>query len=280
MTLPPNATVASQTRLAMAQALVAHCPETLFDRIALTGSSARGFATEQSDIEINFWIDPLPASVDRAGWLQPAAEATGYTLHDVVIHDEPRPDQSYWINANLRSMAQPDAPALPIELGWQTPHHMQRTLDDIQQARDLNHKTQRIADLILHAVSLRGDKHLVQWQAQLQDYPDNLQRALIKSVHSTPSAFPLFWTALKDTPPAGQNALMYDITTGLLRIVFALNRHYEINWKYTLQIAHELPIMPDNFIGWLQFLQDGGHDYHGMRAMTSEVLELIPDELR
>ena len=84
ITLPQNASEASQRRAEIAGRLAAACPPGLADEIALVGSTAHGFADDQSDLEMNLWSNAIPPRDERVAWLQ-AAEA-----NDIHVEDAPR----------------------------------------------------------------------------------------------------------------------------------------------------------------------------------------------
>ena len=60
ISLPENASAASIRRAELAQRLVESCPPALADEIALVGSTARGIADDEFDLELNLWAQAIP----------------------------------------------------------------------------------------------------------------------------------------------------------------------------------------------------------------------------
>ena len=222
----------SQIRLRYAQEIAASCPESLFAEIALTGSSARGLANNDSDIEINFWLKDLPPIKQRAKWL------IDLGVTDIVAHTQPRSDGSIWVNGIYKD--------IELEAGWQTFADLESSLNELIEARTTDNKKLRLAELILSAKSLRGSGTLNHWQAILQNYPEALADKLIADALSG-------WlneenwleTRLANNDFESDSARIY-------RILFALNHRWEINWKWAHHILPNLKIAPKNiqkFVG-------------------------------
>lgn len=225
----PHITPTSESlhRLKYAREIAELCPESLFNQIALTGSSARGIATESSDIEINFWVDTLPDRQSRVDWIA----SLGVT--DIVAHSEARPDNSYWINGNYKG--------IELEGGWQTFADLEIALTELIEARTTNHKALRLAELILSAKHLRGIGTLEKWQSKLQHYPEELSQKLIESALTN-------W--LDDNwreHRISENSHKEDIHR-IWRIIFALNHQWEVNWKYASHNIPNLQIYPKKIL--------------------------------
>src|SRR5438874_9948776 len=89
--LPHGATAESQIRCQMASELVSRLPQVLGQEVAVTGSVGHGLADEDSDIELNFWVEVLPPQNEWVEWLK-AAGAT-----DLVVDAEPIETGSSWV---------------------------------------------------------------------------------------------------------------------------------------------------------------------------------------
>ncbi len=251
--LDASASQESQIRYQYAREIGDLCPESLFGEIALTGSSARGIASAESDIEINFWVDDLPSFEGRLQWI------TSLNVTDIRAIPEPRSDNSYWVNACYKG--------IELEAGWQTFEDLDTALVRLIEARTTDHKALRLAELILSAKSLRGSGALEKWQPILQDYPPNLADKLIEDALSG-------WLSenwLENH--LNQRDFKADIHR-IWRIIFALNRQWEINWKYTLYSLPNLQIYPKNIPTQLTKIQQNAPDI----AIVT-LLELIQDTL-
>ena len=142
--LPAHATDASRRRAEAARRLIDDCPPALASEIALTGSTARGAADDDSDLELNLWGETIPLIGERAGWLIWAGAS------DIQVEDAPRPDDSVWIKFKLDD--------LPVEVGWQTFDALDAQIDTIQSGATLDQAVLTFGDVIASAIPLRGDR--------------------------------------------------------------------------------------------------------------------------
>jgi hypothetical protein len=93
--LPHGATAESQIRCQMASELVRRFPPALGHEVAVTGSVGHGVADEDSDIELNFWVEMLPPRNEWLEWRM-AAGAT-----DLVVDAEPIETGSIWVTCRF-----------------------------------------------------------------------------------------------------------------------------------------------------------------------------------
>lgn len=254
--LDANASLESQLRYQYAQEIADLCPVHLFQEIALTGSSARGIATGISDIEINFWVENLPSLEARSNWVH------SLNVSDVIAMTEPRPDNSYWINALYHG--------IELEAGWQTFSDLDTALTRLIEADTTDHKALRLAELVLSAKSLRGFGALEKWQALLQDYPVELADKLI---HEALTGW-LGENWLENR--LNQTDFKADIHR-IWRLIFALNHQWEINWKYAQYSLDTLKIYPKNIASCVLNIQENAPEYVLVLLLEiiEETLELI-----
>ncbi|MEM9954873.1 MAG: hypothetical protein AAF846_24920 [Chloroflexota bacterium] len=259
--LDANATSASQLRFQYAQIIANACPSTLYSEIALTGSSARGIATDDSDIEINFWVHQLPSLEARRDWVK------SLETQDVIAQNQPRPDNSYWVNARYKG--------IELEAGWQTFDDLDVALTQLIEAQTTDHKALRLAELVLSAKSLLGAGVLDKWQPILRNYPDDLAHKLIEDALSN-------WL----TPNWLDNHLAEktykDDIHCIWRLIFALNHQWEINWKYAHHSLPVLEIYPKNIANRLGIIQTLPVEKASqmMLQLIQETLELIKSNYR
>jgi hypothetical protein len=264
----PEPTQASILRLYHAQTIAAACPQIRFTEIALTGSSARGIANDESDIEINFWIEALPDREGRSNWLK----ALG--VENIIAHTEPRPDGSIWVNGSYQG--------IELEAGWQTFADLEASLKELIEARTTDHKQLRLAELILSAKSLRGSGTLNYWQPILQNYPPTLADKLI--TEALTGWFTESWFTARNIYPETRRDDLHRV----YRILFALNKRWEINWKWAYRSLSELEISPKNLSETLSAMEDdtlkpisrrsGLEERRGVRTET--LLSLILETLK
>ncbi|GAB5493378.1 MAG: hypothetical protein Phog2KO_35930 [Phototrophicaceae bacterium] len=249
--LDQNASVESKIRYQYAQEIANLCPENLFSEIALTGSSARGIATKNSDIEINFWVDDLPSIEERKQWIQSLG------VSDIQAMTEPRPDNSYWVNAIYKG--------IELEAGWQTFADLEVALTELIEARTTDHKALRLAELVISAKPLRGSGTLSKWQALLATYPPLLAGKLIDDALN--NCFSVDWLENQVNIEANSHRIW--------RIIFALNHQWEINWKYAEYSLENLYIYPPNIISRFEAIQQSTP-----QNAVPLLLELIIDTLQ
>lgn len=226
--LPTGSSAASQRRADLALKLAQRCPAVLADEIALVGSTAHGFADDDSDLELNLWSNAVPPVDERTEWLQEAGAA------DLHVEDAPRPDHSYWIGFTLDG--------IPGEVGWQTFDALQATLDLVRSGTVLDRKVLFLADIIVSALPLRTAGRLAGWQAILHGYSDPLKRRLIDAAlqrWSQPEHFAgARRLAQRGEQLALMEALLADLDAGL-RLLYAVQRRWEPSRKWTLTLARQ-----------------------------------------
>ena len=265
--LPENASAASVHRAELADALLKSCPITLADEIALVGSTAHGFADDESDLELNLWSNAIPQRDERVDWLI-AAGAT-----EIYVEETPRPDNSHWIRFCLDDIS--------AEVGWQTLRALRTSLDRIRSGAVIDRKTLAFGDVIVSAIPLRTKGLLPKWQAALNEYSDELQRSLINAALER-------WSEPKHVAKARRlaqrgerlaliEALLDDLDAAL-RVLYAANRRWEPSHKWTLTVAQEFA--PDDLIPRIDaILSDKSLEQRVecCAHLCLEVLELVPD---
>jgi hypothetical protein len=240
--LKPSASPESQVRYQHAQAIAAACPEDFFEEIALTGSAARGLSNPKSDFEINFWVNELPRVDLRLWWLQ------NIGVENLQLIAQPRRDGSQWISGDYKG--------IPLEAGWQTIADVEILLYSLLHGETTNHKDLRLGELFLSAKSLRGAGLLDRWQAQLRHYPPALAEKLITEVLQ-----------------AWLNEEFID-KENLIRLVFAINKEWEINRKWSQSV--ELALAPRDFFPRLASIQ--AQNMEGLQELLLEAALLLPED--
>lgn len=240
--LPEHATDASRRRAERALELARSCPPELAEEIALVGSSARGLADDGSDIEMNHWAAVMPPVEARVDWLR-AAGATG-----IEAEDAPRSDQSHWLTFWLDGM--------PGEAGWQTFDALRDNVTFLRSGATIDRKVLFLADILVSARPLRTTGHLARVQAQLNDYSDTLQRAIIAAAVERWSP-PAHLVGLRRLARHGETLalterLLADVDMAA-RVLYAVHRRWEPSAKWTLTVAREfapdLPLRVDAMLG-------------------------------
>ena len=225
--LPPNATAASRRRAEAAYQLLDHCPPDLASDIALTGSTARGAADDDSDLELNLWAESIPPQKARLAWLTAAGAS------DFQVEDAPRPDNSYWIKFRFGDLS--------AEIGWQTFDALRERIDFIRSGATLERKALTFGDVIANAIPLRGDQ-VREWQVILSGYSDAVQRGIVQLALDQWSQ-PQRWATTRRLARHGERLTLsrqlVDDLDLALRLLYAINRRWEPSPKWTLTVARE-----------------------------------------
>jgi hypothetical protein len=230
--LPPDATPQSRHCLALAQELTGRCPPALGREVALTGSVALGLADDDSDIELNLWVETLPDAAQRDGWLA-AISAT-----DVKAEDMPWGDGTFAATFRYRGVT--------VEAGWQTITMLEAALRSVLD----EHRTSRLtlAYAVSQAVTLRSEGALAKWQSWLADYPDGLRARLIEqntNVWRLPHAGGIRWALVRRRDVLALNERLTWDVYNILNLLFALNRRWRPDWKWLRHKCAALPVKPD-----------------------------------
>ena len=229
--LPPGAMQESYRRLRLASELGEQCPPGLWEEIAVTGSVALGVADAASDLELNLWSDTLPSLGERAAWL----ERVGAT--DIRQLAEP-----------LAAFTYKDA---AVEVGWQASSALDGLLTTIHAGDVLGHGRLVVAWVVANAVPVCSTGRLAAWQRRLATYPDRLQQQLIEAntrVFQDLHAMQGRWTYCRCGQHLALTERLLWSTYNVLRLLFALNRQWEPDWKWLRHVPRNLASKPDQLV--------------------------------
>ena len=228
------------------------------DEVLLTGSASRGVADENSDFEMLLVGETLPPVEEIAAGL------------DVFDVDEMPDRRGWWIGGTA------DGESFEL-IAWSRERTEERVAG-ILAAEIVDHIRIRTAEAIVHGLPLRTSGRLDEWQERLADYPDAVAEAIVLDAIGD-------WT--EQTPrgiraqlrPGGRLELTMRIVDDLenvLRIVFALNRAWEPDWKRLTEIVAPLAVKPDRLAERIDeaLLRT---DIVSARALVRDTLALAPD---
>lgn|GEM_PF-230972 len=227
VTLPERATPASRYRAELALKLAQVCPPHLADEIALVGSTAHGYADDESDLELNLWAEAIPPLDARLEWLR-AAGAT-----DIHAEPAPRPDDSYWIGFTVDGISG--------EAGWQTYAALEIALETLLSGK-AERKALAFGDILTSALPLRTMGSLATWQARLSGYSDAVQHGIIAEAVERWSRSGTVAAAHRLARRGERIALMQMLLDDLdmaMRVLYAVHRRWEPSRKWTLTLAQD-----------------------------------------
>jgi hypothetical protein len=142
-----------------------------------------------------------------------------------------------------------------VEALWQPWCALDATLGAIVRAETRNHWTLTQAWYIAEALPLRAHGRLWTWQERLKDYPDTLRDRLITETLALWTA-PAWWptSVVNIWPLVARDArlALVDRLAGYLerglRILFALNRRWEPDYKWLASEASRLLVKPGELV--------------------------------
>jgi len=230
---PGTTTKASFHRFELACELARLCPQEFGRVIALTGSASRGIAGEGSDAELNFWVDEQPDRATLLDWLHRAGAT------DIILDDHPLADGSLWATSLFKGVW--------FETGWQRIADMDTIVRELRAGEVIDHGHLAHAPMILHAAGVRDSGALEGWRRDLRHYPETLVTRLISDARAwaLPNVVGARWAlARRGERVALAERLVWDVHT-MLRVLHALNRQWEPDWKWIGPTAAALEIKPE-----------------------------------
>ena len=257
-------TESSESLRTLARELISTCPPSLGSEIALTGSAARGTADRYSDLELNFWADEVPPQAERAEWLW-AAGAT-----DLALDFETISDGTIWSTIRWRGVW--------IEAGWQTVGRLEEALSLVLAGATTDHHLLLLPWMLGRALPLRTRGSLESWRQSVSRYPDGLSERLIESAIAGwlwPHWVATHWALVARGESLALARALVDDACAALRVLFAVNREWEADWKWARSEAPRLERQPDRLLDRLDAIF--GADDPAWRIATC--LELILDIL-
>jgi Domain of unknown function (DUF4037) len=221
----------SRHRLELARRIAEACPPELGREIAATGSAAAGWADFESDVELNLFVGTLPTVDERLSWLHDIG------AEDVELDLETTPDGTSWSFFRVGGVV--------VEAGWQQTDAAETWLRRILAAETRDHWMLVPADALVTAVPLRSEGLLAEWRARLSDYPPELRDRLIEAaVSGWREPWSRLTLARRGDGVRFREALLRDCQA-VLRILFALNNHWEPDWKWIEHRAKALDAKPE-----------------------------------
>jgi hypothetical protein len=231
--LAVDAAADSLLRYQLAQELAESCPAELGQEIALVGSAARGDAGADSEVEIEFWSLTVPSLRARLDWVI----AIGAT--DISVAADPADEAAHWFNFRYRGVW--------IAARWRRIDSLVESLQAILGGRIVDHARLIAAWAVAHAVPLRSLGLIGRLQAELAAYPQVVQARVIESATgpwSLPSVIDTRWSLARRRERLALADHLVDDVHNALRVLFAINRRWEPDWKWLRASAADLSVQP------------------------------------
>jgi hypothetical protein len=260
-----------EARIKVAKEIAGKCSLEYGKEIVIVGSVSRNLADENSDIEIEFLVNNLMPEEDRINWIK----QIGGT--DIYPYGAPIGDGSVWIIFKYKDYW--------IEAGWQTISSMKNNINPIAAGKVCTHDKLILASTFRDAISIRDNGILRDVQGQLKLYPEKLQKDIILNTIK-PWTIDLSIEARKMLSKRGDKMpflerMIPDIQK-ILRILYAVNRQWEPDWKWTKYIVSNLKIKPQNLeerIDSIICIKDTKENLNNCFELIKDTLFLIPKDL-
>ncbi len=261
---------ACSKRLDAVAKLAGCCPADLAEEIIVIGSVSRGLADDNSDIELIFVTQQEVAEKARLAWLQEIGAS------EVQRYCGPLSERANWLIFRYAGYW--------FEAGWQQKSMIALELEKILTAEVYSHEKLLLASMLQQATGMLGSDCLKEWQIALTSYPQVVQEAVILDALQP-------WTkdlglqvrrvlAERDDRIPLLERIIADMHR-VLRILFALNRQWEPDWKWIPRIAEELTVRPPDLaqrINTIVCLQDPEASVRDCFALIRDTLALLPEE--
>ena len=235
-------------------------PFDLARELAVTGSVARGWADEWSDVELMALVDELPAEERVREWY-PGSLAEVDAQGDIV-----------WADGEIDG--------LKVELVFQRLAGVERLVERILACEVHEHVELRTAEAIVNARIVRGDR-VRAWQARLGRYPPELTRVLVRRAVGPWESQPKLGIVRRGDRLPVASALVRD-AFAILRILHAVNHRWEPTWKWTARRVDELDAKPPRAAERIEAALVAPDPVAAVRAMAGlarETLELVPPDV-
>src|SRR5215212_3130101 len=197
-------------------------PADLAREVAVTGSTARGWDDEWSDVELMALTDELPVEERVRAWYP--GELAELDAWGRIV----------WADGTIDGRK--------VELVFQRLGDVEDVVDAILRCAVHEHEELRTAEAIVNGRIVRGDR-LRALQERLQEYPPGLTEILVRRAVGPWESQPTLGVVRRaDRLPLAQ-ALVRD-AHAILRILHAVNRRWEPTWKWTARRVDELAEKP------------------------------------
>lgn len=250
--------------LKLAHDLAQQCPRELGEEISVAGSVGGGYADANSDIDMELWVETLPAVEKAVVWLEGAGAV------DLIPNMDSDNNE---VNIICRYQG------VWLEAGWREINHKEKLIQAVMTGQDTTRSTLLRIRNIAHAIPVRTSGILTQWQQALSSYPEVVQQQVILSASefwSFPHRVEMLWILARRQEVLGLTTWLLADVSDSLRILFAVNRQWETDWKHLQAISNSLAIKPDNLTGRVSEIFSAEH----LEQRVAVAMKLILDILR
>lgn len=249
----------SKALIALAGQIVESLPPELGAEAFVTGSVSRGLADEWSDVELMLATDAVPPLERCLRWWGGEVLTSG------------RDGAAIWIDG-VRG-------GTKVEMWWQAYGWIDEEIDEILAGHVRDPGRLTLADAYLRAVAIRSEGRLAVWQGRLHDYPEALREGLIREAAA-------IWDVRRASLGMAYRNDRLPLETAIveqlkrtLRILFAVNRLWEPQWKWIRQLVDSLDSKPPRLVERIDEALLAADSLGALRAsleLTRDSLALVP----
>lgn len=260
-----------KNRISIGEEISKKCPLALGKEIIVTGSVSRGFADENSDIEIELLVDKKVSEEERIKWIR----SIGGT--EIKSYGAPIVDGSEWVIFNYKGYW--------VEAGWQTYSAMENNINDILELKYCTHDRLLTASALKNSKILKDANIISEIKQRLDIYPEGLKKKIILNTIEP-------WTielalkvrkslAARDDRLALIQTMVLDVQR-IIRILSALNKQWETDWKWTRHTFEDFTIKPQKLeerVNKILCMNNAEESIKECFNLIYDTLILIPEQL-
>lgn len=261
----------SDIRRKIAEEVASKCPWNIGKEIIIVGSVSRGVADGNSDIEIEFLNENIPSEKERVEWIKQIG-GTQITPYGASISDG-----SMWVIFKYKDYW--------IEAGWQSFKGMKENVESILNGEIIGHDRLLLPWVIMNAICITEGDLIKKLKEDLKVYPDILQKKIIlsslKGLTLTLALKVKKALAEREDKIPLLERLIVDVKR-VLRILFALNKEWEPDWKRIKYIVEDLAVKPNDLYDRINKIVTVNNSQESLDTcfeLIKDTLLLIPREL-
>ncbi|MDY6938095.1 MAG: DUF4037 domain-containing protein [Cyanobacteriota bacterium] len=235
------------------------------------GSAALGISDQYSDLELAFIWTQLP-SVEE---LEAVSSDIGVSDWQIEPYGEA---QRAWLEQFYLL-------GMKVEAG----HWAHSTIDDIVASvveqydvsqHGLLFENQTVVSHLQYGVILHGENVIQRWQAQIEQYPEQLAIAMVqKHLKFRPFDGQRILTQRLELPMLYENTCSF--VRWILNILFAVNRIYHPGYKWTRHWTEVMTIKPPQLFARLEYIfqSEVTSGTKELGSLVEETLDLIQEHM-
>jgi hypothetical protein len=263
-------TESSRALYNIARQAAERCSLELGSEIALMGSAGWGAADEASDIDLAIWGDRIPPVEAVVRWL----EQCGVT--DARVDEEGNGGGELHVIGRLDGVW--------LETTFYTLSEYGKMLAAVLAGESAERAQVIHAWNVVRASPLRTQGVLAGWQQQLAEYPEALRERIITTSTAFwrfPHRVEMLWTLARRATVLGLNEWLSADLEDALRILFAVNRQWEPDWKNLEAASRLLARAPEKLVLRVNeiFISEQLEERVALaQQLMLEILELVPQQ--